>query len=62
MTGLVLGVLAGLLIAMFISDLAIQHGNNAVPGFLEFVIVFVVAVIGMKAGGSTKDGEEWRSR
>jgi len=55
MIGLVLGVLVGLLIATLISVLSIQHGNDPVPGSLEAIIVLVVAVIGMKAGGSTDD-------
>ena len=58
MTGLVLGVLVGLLIATLISILSIQHGDAALPGSLDFLIVLVVAVIGMKAGGSTDDREK----
>jgi hypothetical protein len=56
MVGLVLGVLAGLLIATLISVLLIQHGDDALPDVLEALIVLVVAVIGVKAGGSTDDG------
>lgn len=55
--GLILGVVVGLLLVLLLSD-ALSAKGHELPGLIEVIIVFAVAVAGFGAGGWAARGTD----
>jgi uncharacterized protein YacL len=59
LAGLIVGVVVGLLLVNLLNSALIEKDSHTIPGAIEVIIVFFVAVIGAAAGDSTihRDGD-----